>query len=57
VIVEHDHLAGLDIANVFRPDDVEGAGFRREDGASVEFAQHQRANTERVAGADQLLVG
>jgi hypothetical protein len=56
-LVKHDDLAGLDVADVFRADDVERAGLRRENGAAVEFAQHQRANPERVARADQLLVG
>ena len=57
LLVEHDDLAGLDVADIFRADDVERAGLRRQDRAAVEFAQHQRADAERVAGADQLLVG
>ena len=40
-----------------RADDVERAGLRGEDRAAVEFAEHQRADAERIAGADQLLVG
>ena len=40
-----------------RADDVERAGLRRQDRAAVEFAQHQRADAERIARADQLLVG
>ncbi len=55
--VEHDDFAGLDVADVFGADDVERAGFRRQDRAAVEFAHHQRTNAERIAGADQLLVG
>ena len=57
VLVEHDDLAGLDVADIFGADHVERAGLRRQDRAAVEFAQHQRANAERIAGADQLLVG
>src|ERR1700710_2263007 len=30
-LVEHDDLAGLDVADIFRADDVERAGFRRKD--------------------------
>ena len=55
--VDHDHLAVLDVADEFRADDIERAGFRAEDRAAVEFAEHQRTNAERVARADQLLVG
>ena len=57
LVVEHDDFAGLDVANVFRANDVERTGFRRENWAAVEFAVHQRANAERVARADQLFVG
>jgi len=39
-----------------RADDVERAGFRGEDRAAVEPAEHQRADAERVARADELLV-
>ena len=38
-------------------DDVEGAGLRAEDLGAVELAEDQRADAERVAGADELLVG
>ena len=48
---------GFDVADVFRADDVERAGLRRQDRTAVEFAQHQRADAERIARADQLLVG
>ena len=40
-----------------RADDVERAGLRRQDRAAVELADHQRADAERIARADQLLVG
>jgi hypothetical protein len=56
-LVEHDDLAGLDVADIFRADDVERAGLRGQDRAAVEFAEHQRADAERIARADQLLVG
>ena len=57
MLVEDDDFAGLDVADIFGADDVERAGFRRQDRAAVEFAEHQRADAERIAGADQLLVG
>ena len=57
LLVEHDDLAGFDVADIFRADDVERAGLRRQDRAAVEFAEHQRADAERIARADQLLVG
>ena len=57
VLVEHDDLAVLDVAHIFGADDVERAGFRGEDRGAVELADHQRADAERIAGADELLVG
>ena len=57
VLVEHHDLAVLDVAHEARADDVERAGLRGEDRAAVELAEHQRADAERVARADQLLVG
>ncbi len=57
VFVEHHDFAVLDVADILRADDVEGAGLRRQDRAAVELADHQGANAERVAGTDQLLVG
>ena len=40
-----------------RADDVERAGFRGQDRAAVEVADHQRTDAERIARADELLVG
>ena len=57
VLVEHHDLAVLDVADVFGADDVERAGLGGEDRAAVELADHQRADAERIARADQLLVG
>ena len=57
VFVEDHDLAVLDVAHILRADDVERAGFRGEDRAAVELADHQRADAERIARADQLLVG
>ena len=57
VAVDDDHLAVLDVANEFRANDVERAGLRAKNRAAVELAEHERADAERVARADQLLVG
>ena len=38
-------------------DHVEGAGLAGEHELAVQVAEHQRADAERVAGADQLGVG
>ncbi len=50
-------LAVLDVAHVLRADDVERAGLGGQDRAAVELAEHQRPDAERIARADQLLVG
>ena len=56
-LVDHDDLAVLDVAHEVGADDVERAGLRGEDRTAVEFAEHQRPDAERIARADQLLVG
>jgi len=55
--VDDHNLAVLDVADEFRPDDVERASLRAQNRAAVEVAEHKRTNAERIAGADQLLVG
>ena len=55
--MEHDDFAGFDVTDIFRADDIERAGFRREDRAAVEFAENERADAARIARTDQLLVG
>ena len=57
LVRDHDDLAVLDVAHETGADDVERTGLGGEDVAAVELAEHQRADAERVAGADQLLVG
>ena len=52
-----EDLAVFDVAHILRADDVERAGLRREDRTAVELAEHQRPDAERVARADELLVG
>ena len=53
---DDDDLAGLDLAHEFRADNVEGAGFRGQDPGLAEPAEHQRADAQRVAHADQRLL-
>ena len=54
---DDDDLAVLDVAHEARADNVERAGLRRQNVAAVEFAEDERADAERIARADQLLVG
>jgi hypothetical protein len=54
---DDDHLAVVDVADECGADHVERAGLRRQDVGAVELAEHQRADAQRVAHADQLLVG
>ncbi len=56
-LVDDDDLAILDVANETRADNVERAGLGGEDELAVEFAKDERADAERIARADQLLVG
>jgi hypothetical protein len=51
-LVEHDDFAGLDVADILGADHVERTGFRGQDRAAVEVAEHQRANAERITRAD-----
>jgi len=51
-----DDLAWFHFAFVFRADDVERAGLRREESVAVERAERQRSDAKAVARADQLLV-
>src|SRR5690606_41407735 len=44
---DDDHLAGLQIADETRPDDIQSAGLGGEDPCAVEVAQHQRADADR----------
>src|SRR5690606_1264170 len=56
-IGDDDHFAGLDVADIARTDDVEGAGLGGEDVGAVEVTEDKRANAERIAAADHLLGG
>ena len=57
VLVDGDELAGLDLADEGRTDDVEGGGLAGDDPAALEPAEHQRADALRVAsGVERRLV-
>ncbi|MPL73101.1 hypothetical protein SDC9_18894 [bioreactor metagenome] len=57
-VLDHHHLAGLDLAHEMRADDVEAAGFGGQHIAVVaDPAEHQRPHAERVAHADELGAG
>ena len=57
VLVDHDELAGRDLALVLGADEVERAGLGREDGVAVDAAEIERPEAVRVAKADQLPFG
>ena len=57
ILVEDENLAVLHVTHVLGADDVERTGLGGKDGAAVQFAEHQRPDAKRIAGADQFLVG
>jgi len=56
-MVDHHHLAMLDVADKARADHVEGAGLRSEDRMAIQIAEDEGADAQGIADADQLLVG
>ena len=52
--VDHHHFARFDLAHEFRADDVERAGFRRQNPTVTDLAKNQRPHAKRIAHADQL---
>jgi hypothetical protein len=57
VLVDGDHLAGLDLADERCADDVEGRGLRGDHPAPLEPAEHQRSDALRVPrGVQGVLV-
>ena len=57
VLGDHHHLAVLDLAHEIGADDVERAGLGCQHPGLAEPAKHQRPDAERIAGADEFLVG
>ncbi len=55
IIRNDDDLAILNLAHETRADDIEGAGFRRQDGCVAQFSKNKRANPQAVAYADKPL--
>ena len=57
VLVDDDHLTRQDIAHELSADDIEAASLRREDPAALLcFADAERTEPLRIAGADELLL-
>ena len=54
---QHDNLTRLDVADEFRADNIQRAGFRTQNMRAVQFAQHQRAHAQRVARTDDRVIG
>lgn len=55
--VQDDHLARLDVADELRADDVQRAAFTTEHVAVADLAKHQRTYAQRIADADDHVVG
>ena len=55
--VDQDQLAGLDVAQESRADDVQRDGLGREDRRFAELAHDQGPNAERIAAGDQSILG
>jgi len=51
------HFAGLDVADVFRADEIEGAGFRGDHPGALEAAESERAEAAGVADGVELVAG
>ena len=54
LVGDDHHFARLYIAHEARTNDVERAGFRRQDIGPVKIAEHERADAERITAADHL---
>jgi hypothetical protein len=53
-VLDHHHLARLDLADELGPHDVERAGLGRQDPALAQPPDDERAHAQRVAHADEL---
>ena len=56
LIVDHDNLSRLEVADEGRPDQVEGAGFGGEDPSVIKLAEGKGAQTAGIAEADDLVL-
>ena len=56
-LIEDDDFPVLHVAHVLGADHVKRAGLRSENGMAVKLADDQGPDAERIAGADELLVG
>ena len=55
--IDDDHLAGIDLANIFGAHQVERTGLRRHDRRAVQIAEHQRPKALRIAHRDHRIFG
>ena len=53
---DEQHLAGFDVANVGRADEIHGARFRADDIRVVELTKRHRAKSVRIADRDQAIL-
>ena len=56
IVVNHDHLARLDLAHILGAHQVECAGLGRDDHCVVNLADHQRPEPELIAHRDQAML-
>ena len=56
-IVDDNDFAILDLADKFCADEIKRAGFRGQNPAAADLAEHEWTQADRVAGTDQFLVG
>ena len=52
--VDHDHLAGLDLAHEVGADDVEGCGLAGQHPAALDATEDERPEPVRIAHADEV---
>ena len=56
-LAEGDHLAGVDLPDQLRPDDVEGTAFGGDHPVAVQFAEREWPDAERVTEGDDRVLG
>ena len=56
LVVDHDNLSRLEVADEGRPDQVKGAGFGGEDPSVIKLAEGKGAQTAGIAEADDFVL-
>ena len=54
--IDHDHLAGLNLALIFRIHEIEGRGLAGKDPRIIEAPQGQRPEAPRIPGGDHEIL-